>query len=193
MKRIIATVLTLVLCLSLCACGKAHSIGDTVEVGNFSYTITDVQIADSVKLGEYSAEDFFTPAGSSDKEFTAPGGCKLLYFTAEYTYNGDITEDSDTVREFFVPIVKCKGGRFDTNYIIIVKAPDNNWYDLGSDISWETRQNYGLDMNSLSFDLEPGDTTAYEVRGFIYIPTEAAENENSKINLYMDTIKYSVR
>lgn len=193
MKRILAIVMALVLCLSLCACGKGHSIGETIEVDNISYKITDVQIADSVKYTDNAQEDFFTPNGSGELEFAAPGGTKLLYFTAEYTYTGSTTEDSDIAKEIFEPIVKCKGGRFDTHYMIVMKAPDNKWYNLNSDLSWETRQNAKLDINSLSFDLEPGDTTVYEVRGFIYIPTEAAENTNSKINLYLDTTKFSVR
>lgn len=193
MKRVIAIIMTLVLCLSLCACGKAHNIGETVEVDNFSYKLTDVQIADSIFHGDNSQEDFFTPSGSGELEFKAPGGSKLLWFSAEYTYTGDTVADSDTARDIFTPIVKCKGGRVDTNYMIVMKAPDGNWYNLNSDISWETRQNAGLDINSLSFDLEPQDTTAYEIRGFIYIPTEAAEKEDSKINLYMDTVKFSVR
>lgn len=193
MKRIIAAVMALVLCLSLCACGKAHSIGEAVQVDNFAYTIKEVQLVDSVYHGDKSSDDFLTPTGTGENQFSAPGGSTLLWFSAEYTYTGTDTEDSDMAKEFFVPIVKCKGGRFDTNYMVVVKAPDGNWYNLNSDLSWETRENAGLDINSLSFDLEPDSSKTYEVRGFIYIPTDAAENENSKINLYMHTTKFSVR
>ncbi len=190
MKRILAAVMAIVLCLSFCACGKAYSIGDTVEVENFTYKITDVQIADGVKLNEDFTEDFLTIAGEGDEQFTAPGGSKLLWFSAEYTYTGAETEDSDMAKDLFVPIVKYKSNRFDTNYIILTKAPDGKWYNLKSDLSWETRQESGLDMNSLSFDLDPQDTI--EVRGFIYISAEAAEAGLSKINFYMDTAKFDL-
>lgn len=193
MKRILAIVMAMVLCLSFCACGKGLSIGENVEKENISFKLTDVQIADSVKYTDNTQEDFLTPDGTGELEFKAPGGSKLLYFTAEFTYTGSEVEDSDIVKEIFVPIVKCKGGRFDTNFMIVMQAPDNNWYNLNSDLSWETRQNAKLDINSLSFDLEPGESTVHQIRGFIYIPAEAAESTNSKINLYLDTTKFSVR
>ncbi len=190
MKRILAAVMALVLCMAFCACSKTQNIGDTVEVENFNYKFTDFQIADSVTLTDDFSGDFLLPTGTGDKEFTAPGGTKLLCFSGEYTYTGTDTEDSDVIRTLFVPIVKCKGERFDTNYMILTKAPDNKWYNLNSDLSWDTRQESGLDMNSLSFDLEPQDTI--EFRGFIYISEEAAEAGLSKINFYMDTVKFNL-
>lgn len=193
MKRFIALLMTAVLCLSLCACSKAHTLDETIEVNNFSYKITDVQIASSLKHGDTSSDDFFTPNGTGELAFSAPGGCALLYFNAEYTYTGSTTEDSDLAKTIFIPSVKCKGGRFDSNYAVFMREKGTTWYNLESDLSWESRTENGIALNSLSFDLEPQSDTVYEVRGCIYIPITAAENENSKITLSLSGEKFTVR
>lgn len=192
MKKIIALVLAIVMCVSLCACGKTYEIGETINSGNFSYVIKEAKVVDSIKYGADTDADFFTPDGAGEKDFVAPGGNSLLYFVIEYTYTGSEVEDSDIAKFEFVPAVKCKGGKVDSNFMMYT-SKDGQWYNLNSDISWASREAAGLGLYSLSFDLEPGETETHVIRGCIYIPTKAAEKTSSKITLFMGSDKISVR
>lgn len=192
MKKFLALVLAIVMCVSLCACGKTYEIGETIKRDNFSYAIKEAKIVDSIKYGADTDADFFTPDGAGDKEFVAPGGNSLLYFVLEYTYTGSEVEDSDIAKFEFVPSVKCKGGKFDSNFMMYT-SEGGKWYNLSSDINWASREAAGLGLYSLSFDLEPGETETHVIRGCIYIPTKAAEKTNSKITLFMGSDKISVR
>lgn len=192
MKKLLALVLAIVMCASLCACGKTYEIGETINSGDFSFKVTKAEVVDSIKYGVDTDADFFTPDGAGDKDFVAPGGSALLYFEIEYTFTGDEVEDSDIAKFEFVPAVRCKGGKVDSNFMMYTSEADR-WYNLISDISWDSREAAGLGLYSLSFDLEPGENETHEIRGCIYIPQKAAEKTNSKITLFLGSNKISVR
>lgn len=69
MKKALTLILTLVLCLSLCACGgsKNVNLGDTVKKGIAQITIKDIQMANTnYVIANNTSDNFLSPIAEDD-------------------------------------------------------------------------------------------------------------------------------
>lgn len=166
---------------------KIYEIGDTIETEVFTYTLKNAEFVEGINCDEQ--DDFFIPSSTGDRVLTAGDGYKLLYFTAEYKFNGKSSLESNYASRLFVPQVQYKDYNIDSNYIVF-HNPHNEWYLLNTDLNYTVRQNYKLDQATLDFRYEPLEENIYEVQGTISVPEAAASDEQTSLTLNFALINH---
>lgn len=118
MKKILSLILTLVMCLSLCACGDENktsgpdnpptaqelSIGDIITTDVMEFSLTRVEFADQLKHATFSTgqqpdTEYMLPTTEyqSNKTFVADEGYTFLTYSYSLKYTGKEEIEVDTV------------------------------------------------------------------------------------------------
>lgn len=164
---------------------EVYKIGDTIETDVFTYTLKSAEFVDGINCDKQ--DDFFVPASTGDRVLTAGEGYKLLYFTAEYKFNGKSSLDSNYASRLFAPQVQYKDYNINSNYIVF-HNPQNEWYLLNTDLNYTVRQNYKIDQPTLNFNYEPLEEKTYEVHGAISVPDTAVSDTQTELILNLSLI-----
>ena len=99
MKRIFVAILTLIMCLSLCACGggsnanTAYKLGESIETNLFKITPSFTGYA--YELANWPDENYMTPAGefSGKSPYSADEGKTAMYGEVQIEYIGNEKSD----------------------------------------------------------------------------------------------------
>lgn len=157
----------------------SYGVGDTITSDYLEMTLKSVEFVDGVNR-KANDSNFMTPITEEEaKELgnnnfaLAAEGKTLLLFTFEYKYIG---KDSKSLNGIGQPFVTYGDDyKFNSMYFVGVKKAENNWLCLSSD------NNTGFTEASSHY--EPLDSTIYECKGYIVVPKEVAENQDSSLKI----------
>lgn len=214
-KRILALLLALVLCLSLCACGDTsatsqdqsqntnalgntdestqgnetvktkYAIGDEVSSDDFSFTLKEVGITDSLSLDLGTDEALPLNGGTS---VGADSGKKWLCYTIEYQYIGK--ESISALSKSFSPVVTFDDYTFDKNYFVFdAEIGTWVWYLSSYD---GTASGLPVVSHGASIYYEPLNGKTYCAKGAIQIPDAVLENTDSSIGIILEKVQFDV-
>lgn len=202
MKKTISLLLALVICLSLCACGDNEkkeepatentvimettteavaeeseelSLGDKVADEYFEVSITRAEFCQTLNA-DPKHEGFMLPLAEADRgsvstSLSANEGEVYLSYSFEYKYIGKAEQTFGTC---FITMVQYNN---DYNFF-------KNYYNVRHSTVWEVLSADNLpplSLTSASKTYKPLDPTVYEVRGFISLPKEIAENTDAPL------------
>lgn len=188
MKKIIALLLSGLLCFSLCACGGTSTVvksklGDTVSTNMFDCTLIRAEFSDEVC--NFFGNTFLLPCEKnhphSGNPYTADEGYQLLCFSFELKYLGT-TEyklglGKSNMMDFMVKFDDTY--EFDSFVISASTNPNEKWespYKLESD-------NYMPSLSNTAFNFAPLEETIHEFRVYIPVPNQVAESTDKSVDI----------
>lgn len=188
MKRIIALLLALMMCLTLCACGEggnggepsSYNFGDSITTESGMFVFTPAFDGFARALNNWGNENYLLPQGktkdleASDNPYFAEEGKTMMYFSATVEYVGDSKENESFDFSFKVDY---DGYVFDSTNSDTISAKG---YSLDQ-MSWDIGSSATAEFEPLS-----SDTTRY-IRFCIEVP-EQVENDTEKQTSVIFTI-----
>lgn len=204
MKKMIALLLALVTCLTLCACNsdtetanKKASIGETVSTDLFECILTRAEFAPM--LANVIDEGYLLPDGNyaGITPYIADSGSVYLSFAFELSYLG--TEEFD----FELGKVETK----DLDWMNFLVKYDNS-YEFSSfsitgsvDGTWESPYDisgtYMTSLSSEAFSFKPLEDGSHEFRGYIQVSDKVLEEDGKPVDLIITLcdkeIVYSIK
>lgn len=179
MKKLMALLLTVIMCLFLIACGgsKEVKLGQTVEKGIAQLTVKDVTLGESnyVKANTY-ADDFLTPIAKDDLELGD-------------SFVKSLNEDEGSV---VITMIVENVGKNDLNikpFDFVVNYDNGNEYS--SDVCYAQVENGGWTKFE-TLELEKVTSGAVEMKIVVWVPDVVIE-DSASLTLDFHGFTYKIR
>ena len=203
MKKIIALLLTVLLCLTLCACGGNNNeapaenekndssvkddsfieIGEEIVTDNFTFTINEIGFSDDICIEKGDTLGLYSKQGDSVQ---AKDGYGWLYYSVSYKFKG---KEELAAQGQFLASIQYGDNYFMTPNLRFFKY-DGAWHGL--DYQWGSGgSSLGLPLpaTDMLYKYDPWVEKDYELHGAVQVPVKAVEDKETPMVLRFDFSK----
>lgn len=177
-KNIVALLLALVMCFSLCACGSqaTFGIGEETTTDNFTFTVNEIGCSKDICVDENDSFGLYSVSGNS---LQANDGYVWLYYSVSYNYIGE--EMLSSQGQFF-PTVEYGDDKFNTPSLIGLRY-DGDWSLISCN---EIPMGVPLPATYYNHEYNPNVEKDYDIHGAVQIPEKAIEDTETPKTLYLN-------